>query len=418
MHLQRALLSGAGLVVLLGLIECGLWAAGSHEHPSRFYVLHHPDGYLWNNPDPPGNEALNARAERDDREHAWAAEADVYRVLVLGDSLLYGPGLALSDTFPLRLRKQLESLMPDRSVELINCSRVGANLRVLQEIYQKRCAAYRDVDLVVLQVAVTDGPFDYALFSGEVLGPDYYEIAQLHRYYEKIGESERFEKRLRCDPRGIPTFVETPTEAQLFRRASESWPGSDFFRLPRLVESMVRRARTPTVNPYFLFYDTLNGLCPKSLGDFRGGPGTDAALKNFRRLISDGGAELLLLMLPTRQALEMRQEDEQRWETSIKKRAPLLKERVLAMNSDLKAYRETLLRAPKKLAKEMREEGAIVADPTEVLLSVPSWRDSYNPPPDRHLSPQGHERVALFVAPLIQEAQGGERHEEVKGEGP
>ncbi len=86
-----------------------------------------------------------------------------YRILVLGDSVTFGFGVAESDTFTSRLERALRTTR-DRSVRVIN-SGVGGYNTVQEYAYLKHKGLSLSPDLVILvyvtnDIDVNEGPFD------------------------------------------------------------------------------------------------------------------------------------------------------------------------------------------------------------------------------------------------------------------
>ncbi|MFQ5500803.1 MAG: SGNH/GDSL hydrolase family protein [Phycisphaerae bacterium] len=87
----------------------------------------------------------------------WSEETlpDHFRVVCLGDSITFGEGVRIEDTYPARLERGLSALLPNRHVEVINAGVQGYG--TLDEIafYLLRCARFKP-DVVTLGFFLND----------------------------------------------------------------------------------------------------------------------------------------------------------------------------------------------------------------------------------------------------------------------
>ncbi len=100
-----------------------------------------------------GAVTINAHGFRD-REYALEKPPGTFRIVVLGDSIVWGHGLPLADTFP----KQLERLLdPDASgrFEVLNFGVSGYSARQEVGIFRARAAAFHP-DLVIVGFCLND----------------------------------------------------------------------------------------------------------------------------------------------------------------------------------------------------------------------------------------------------------------------
>jgi len=161
--LQRAGIALLALAITLGAIEIGMRITGAGD-PSqgrgrRSYVgpAEHPD--LDYAPRPGARAtaghvrvSINSHGFRD-REYERARTPGVARIAVLGDSIAFGSGLPLQETFP----KQLEALLAEagRSTEVLNLGVFGYD--VVDEVaFFEQVGAGFQPDLVILGFCIND----------------------------------------------------------------------------------------------------------------------------------------------------------------------------------------------------------------------------------------------------------------------
>ncbi len=126
------------------------------DHPILFYEPR-PDYRGTFSPDPESGRAaeiaINSQGFRD-REYPLEKDAGTFRIAVLGDSIVWGHGLPVEDSFP----EQLERLCAeqvDRRVEVLNFGVSGYSTRQEVELYRVKVSRY-DPDLVVVGYCLND----------------------------------------------------------------------------------------------------------------------------------------------------------------------------------------------------------------------------------------------------------------------
>ena len=167
-----ALLSLVSVGALLGLLELGLWAlagAGwvSLPRPQTLPDVLAEHGYEldrellfrrspgFSGSTPPGvrftTNALGLRGP----EIGVAKPPGTFRILALGDSTVFGFGVAFEQTFSQRLERLLDSAWPDTVVEVINAGIPGYSI-FNSLAYLERDGVDLDPDLIVLQTNFND----------------------------------------------------------------------------------------------------------------------------------------------------------------------------------------------------------------------------------------------------------------------
>jgi len=121
---------------------------------SRF--KHSDNSILVYEPRPGANAgiySINSDGLRD-REFSRVKAPDVFRIVVLGDSIVWGHGLELQDTFA----RQLETMLnedSDRTFEVINFGVSGYSTQQEVELYRVKARHY-DPDLVIVGYCLND----------------------------------------------------------------------------------------------------------------------------------------------------------------------------------------------------------------------------------------------------------------------
>jgi hypothetical protein len=135
-------------------------------------------------------------------EHALAKPAAAFRVLGLGDSVLFGWGVPWADAGIAQLERVLQHRLPGRTVETIGTGVPGYNTAMQLEVLRQKGLAYAP-DVVLVDLVGND--FDLPNF---LLQPtDYW---RLDRSYLPV-LLERARRQHRNDPRG--PFVWAPADA-------------------------------------------------------------------------------------------------------------------------------------------------------------------------------------------------------------
>jgi hypothetical protein len=108
----------AGILLVFGLLEAWVRVFRPPPYPARMYERHDTRGFsLRKNFSGTSSEGLPVRINSlglRDREYAAVPPRDVDRILVLGDSVVFGYGVRAEETFPKRLEQRLRRDRPGR----------------------------------------------------------------------------------------------------------------------------------------------------------------------------------------------------------------------------------------------------------------------------------------------------------------
>ena len=153
-YTQRMRLTPASLILACLVCACGTSVSGGVEPGGTSAVqLQAPCGdcpYLYGaNPAHPEISSQGLR----DREYALPKPEGGTRILVLGDSVTFGTGVARSQTFPKQLERELRR--GGKQVEVINAGVNGYTAYNEVQFYLGRMRAL-DPDVVVLAVVLND----------------------------------------------------------------------------------------------------------------------------------------------------------------------------------------------------------------------------------------------------------------------
>jgi hypothetical protein len=133
-----------------------------------------------------------------DREYPAGKPLGVFRILLLGDSMTEGGGLAL----PATMAKQAEAILNAggcRSpIEVVNAG-VASYSPILEYVYLKKLAPIFEPDLVVLNFDMTDVHDDLVRTAIAVLGPDGLPVA--------VPANRRLETAMFLLPIAKPSFL-------------------------------------------------------------------------------------------------------------------------------------------------------------------------------------------------------------------
>ena len=292
-----------------------------------FYIYEYKDeGYLWNNGESgfyassfdrlPMEINYNQVGDRDLRDHEIEKAEDAYRVLFLGDSVSFGWPLeeGYIDSFKDSLQQEIGT---DKQVETINCSTIAANVLDLYKLYEKRCAHYEDIDLVVLQSTIDKLPIMFAIMFGENKGRDFTEIKILFEYYSKQKEKEvllaEFVSRIRLDDFGVPQLTLKKSEIEIIKRHFKPtlW-GYDRFNFVRFIENNILTKYT-----LFLRQDMAEAFLKKydfiSKDVFM--PQVEVAVKllpQWKKELKDQNIDFLLINIPNARGIDIALNPEER----------------------------------------------------------------------------------------------------------
>jgi hypothetical protein len=288
----RLCLLGAACAFTLGLAEAALRFGAHHilrtgEYITLGEVLNPEDPLLGYSPIPNSTriiarggiavnrERINSAGLRD-VEHAPRRDPGTMRLLILGDSFMYGDGVDLEETMP----RRLSDLMPD--VEVINTGVRGYDLGQEYLYYKHRGRLY-EPDLVLFAFFVNDLAPDSAIEA--VDGMDGLPV----RYQRRAESPERAEERARG---GLGGFV-------------SSWlrSHSSLYKLIRVRLDTIRvrekaRASTPVEASRIIPYVDAFRVRPE------GGPIPAEWERAYRILnalkmeVEGSGARLVVVMIP------------------------------------------------------------------------------------------------------------------------
>lgn len=155
---------------------------GDPEYLSRFRRSQNP--ILFYEPNPgvkSGVYSINSAGFRD-RDYAKAKDPSVFRIVMLGDSIVWGHGLELQDTFA----KQLESLLnevSDQKFEVLNFGVSGYSTQQEVELFRVKAKEY-DPDLVIVGYCLND--FEESSVEGEAFKRLYYDIFSKSYLYDHL----------------------------------------------------------------------------------------------------------------------------------------------------------------------------------------------------------------------------------------
>lgn len=153
-----------------------------------------------------------------DREFSVAPEPGTVRIVVLGDSIVWGHGLSVHETFP----KQLERLLAQRGgarYEVLNFGVSGYSLEQQVEFYRLRAAQF-DPAVVIIGSCVND--FQYSSVEGDFFGAS--ESGLLGRSYLlgflRLALSTTLYRYWNVSPTRLAGIVDVPFELQRLRASA------------------------------------------------------------------------------------------------------------------------------------------------------------------------------------------------------
>lgn len=97
---------------------------------------------------------INADGFRD-QKYTWVKPQGTFRALVLGDSIAYGYGIDVEDSFPKIVERRLAKVISASSVEVLNLGVSGYNPYTEAELLKEMGPRY-DPDLVIVQFCIND----------------------------------------------------------------------------------------------------------------------------------------------------------------------------------------------------------------------------------------------------------------------
>jgi lysophospholipase L1-like esterase len=201
------------LVIMVAIAEVGLRAVDlGHPYESEpDSYLRDPDSDVLFVPKPgfrgysEGTEVAISSQGLRDREYDAAHPPNTTRIVVLGDSVTFGPGVLAEETFSKQLEHRLNGLGDGRRYEVINTGVIGYNT-IQERARLERVGLQFQPDVVVLTFVVNDlldtfSIFDHQYEPGGALAPLKKWLrrnSRLYRFYQNV--SWRLEGELRRDP--------------------------------------------------------------------------------------------------------------------------------------------------------------------------------------------------------------------------
>ncbi|HJQ82795.1 MAG TPA: GDSL-type esterase/lipase family protein [Candidatus Binatia bacterium] len=306
----------------------------------------------------------NSLGQRD-REIPVAKPGNGFRVLAVGDSVTFGHGVAVDDTWPERLERRLAARFPERRVEVVNTAVPGNS--PFQEYVDLERALVLAPDAAIIQFVLNDVVEPYKVFrryGGK--GKDYHGVEDLP-YWDWVLTQRSALYLLLKDVAARLRFgawsAEGVREKAVVKETELAWTaGADEPREPKVQEAwreclawmqrevdLCKRRRMPVVllvTPVaFQFEDETRTYAQRRLAEFAA---------------ANGIAYVDLL--------------------------PVLRER---------AVRELASRAPEDAGLDAR---AVAARHPEAWKA--EWRRYFLD--HDHFTPAGHELVAEVLAPLLE----------------
>lgn len=117
-----------------------------------------------------------------DHEYSLAKDPGVFRIVVLGDSIVWGHGLKLRDTFAKQLESMLNELS-DQRFEVLNFGVSGYSTQQEVELYRVKARRY-DPDLVIVGYFLND--FVESSVEGDAFKHLYYDIFSKSYLYDHL----------------------------------------------------------------------------------------------------------------------------------------------------------------------------------------------------------------------------------------
>ncbi len=94
-----------------------------------------------------------------DKDHSFNKPNDTYRILLLGDSLTYGPGVNTDETYPKKFEKILNKEYKNKKIEIINMGMIFYGPEQYYNLYEEYGKKYNP-DLVVVSYHLLTDPYD------------------------------------------------------------------------------------------------------------------------------------------------------------------------------------------------------------------------------------------------------------------
>jgi len=90
-----------------------------------------------------------------DYNYSYYKPKGVFRIIALGDSMTFGHGVDIDESWPKQLEKKLNQLNTSREFEVLNFGKVGANTKEELDLFKKEGIKYNP-DLIILQIYPDD----------------------------------------------------------------------------------------------------------------------------------------------------------------------------------------------------------------------------------------------------------------------
>ena len=126
-----------------------------------------------------------------DREIPVEKDKNTLRILAIGDSVTFGHGISVDDTYPERLERLLNEKFGRYRFEVINTAVPGNS--PFQEYYDLKRGLVFDPDIVIIQFVINDVVEPYKIFRRYGgTGKDYHRVADVPYWHYALSEKSAF----------------------------------------------------------------------------------------------------------------------------------------------------------------------------------------------------------------------------------
>ena len=174
-RLGKIIAVSLSLVVCMATVELGLRLA-------QWQQPRNGNGWTW------GHKVENNALGFRERSFALTKPADSFRVMVLGDSLTWGAGLAESERYTNLLETKLQNDHPEQSIEVLNFALSGAPTVTERDVLRENIARI-DPDLVIVGFCVNDPQPESQNYAVELD-----KFKPLFKAYRSVGKHLGFKK--------------------------------------------------------------------------------------------------------------------------------------------------------------------------------------------------------------------------------
>ncbi|MBI4436417.1 MAG: SGNH/GDSL hydrolase family protein [Candidatus Omnitrophica bacterium] len=102
-----------------------------------------------------------------DLERSYEKKRGMFRILCIGDSVTFGPGLPFEQTYPQMLEKRLRSRFPKKHIEVLNMSVPSYNTVYEAQLLEEEGIRYHP-DLVVIGYVYNDSGYNFEFYHQQV----------------------------------------------------------------------------------------------------------------------------------------------------------------------------------------------------------------------------------------------------------